>query len=200
VTAIAPAMAFGHDEMIYSDGALEAGVIQRDIHQHGETDGHLPGPSTPNIDVVSKLALPNVEPGKIADVGVSADGDTAFLAAWGGETCTKNGIHVVDISDPAAPEETGFIVSKEGSAPGEGVQTAEISTPKFNGEILVTNNETCKAKVGFGGMNIYDVTNGGNRHRWPSASVTSTSTAPERRTATTSTACSRGMPARRRTP
>jgi hypothetical protein len=156
VAAIAPAMAFGHDEMIYSDGALEAGVIERDLHQHGANDGHLPGSSV-NVDLVSRLALKNVEPEKIADVGVSADGDTAFLAAWGGATCKYNGIHVVDISDPANPKETGFIVAKEGSAAGEGVQTAEISTKHFNGEVLVTNNETCKDNAGFGGMNIYDV-------------------------------------------
>jgi hypothetical protein len=157
VVAIAPAMALGHDEMIYSDGALKAGVIERDLHQHGGAAGHLEPSATDNIEVVSKLGLKNVEPEKIADVGVSADGDTAFLAAWGGATCKYNGIHVVDISDPADPEETGFIVAKEGSAAGEGVQTTEIDTKHFDGEILVTNNEKCKDKAGFGGMNIYDV-------------------------------------------
>ncbi len=158
VTAIAPAMASGHDELIYSDGGVAAGVLERHLHQHGQTTGHLPGSSTDNVDLISRLALKNVEPGKIADVGVSADGNTAFLAAWGGETCKYNGVHVVDISDPAKPRETGFIVAKEGSAPGEGVQAVTLNTKSFKGEVLVTNNEKCKDKAGFGGMNIYDVT------------------------------------------
>ena len=98
----------------------------------------------------------NVEEGGIADVSVYKD--YAYLAAWGGQTCKHNGVHVVDISDVAAPEEVAFIPAKEGSAPGEGVQALSISTPAFTGDILVSNNETCKAGVGFGGMNIYDVT------------------------------------------
>jgi hypothetical protein len=53
-------------------------------------------------------------------------------------------VHVVDIHDPANPEEVGFIVSKEGSAPGEGVQALHIDTPAFDGDILVTNNETAR--------------------------------------------------------
>jgi hypothetical protein len=159
VAAVVPATAQGHHEMIYSDGGLESGVIERDLHQHGENTGHLPGSSTANVALISRLALKNVEPEKIADVGVSNDGNTAFLAAWGGATCKYNGVHVVDISDPAKPRETGFIVAKEGSAPGEGVQAVKLNTASFTGEVLVTNNEKCKDKSGFGGMNIYDVTN-----------------------------------------
>jgi hypothetical protein len=157
VATIAPAVASGHDEMIYSDGGLRAGVVERSLDQHGGTGGHLEGSSS-NVDLVSRLRLKNVQPEKIADVGVSADGNTAFLAAWGVVTCKYNGVHVVDISDPANPRETGFIVSKEGSYPGEGVQALKLDTSAFKGEVLVTNNETCKDKAGFGGMNIYNVT------------------------------------------
>ena len=39
------------------------------------------------------------------------------------------------------------------------MQALHIDTPAFTGDILVTNNEKCKDKAGFGGMNIYDVTN-----------------------------------------
>lgn len=156
--SLAPA-AYAHDELISSDGGVRDGVAQRDIQQHGGTFGHLPA-VTDDVELVSKLTLKNAEPGKIADVGVSPDGSTAYLAAWGGETCKYNGVHVVDIADPAKPRETAFIVSKEGSYPGEGVQAVEISTPAFTGELLVTNNEKCKEKckkTGFGGMSIYDV-------------------------------------------
>jgi hypothetical protein len=140
------------------DGGIDNAKATHDHHaQHGEEEGHLPAGKTDNIELVSKLELRNVEPGKIADVGVHEG--YAYLAAWGGETCKYNGVHVVDVRDPSAPEEVAFIVAKEGSAPGEGIQALHIDTPKFDGDILVTNNEVCKAAAGFGGLNIYDVTN-----------------------------------------
>lgn len=147
-------LALGHPEPSSDGGISDDG--DRDAHQHGETAGHLP-PSSSNVELVSKLALKNVVPGKVADVGVHKG--YAYLAAWGVETCNYNGVHVVDIRNPQAPEEVAFIQSKEGSYPGEGVQALSISTPKFTGDILVTNNEKCKDKVGFGGLNIYNVTN-----------------------------------------
>jgi len=145
----------GHD--ISSDGGQTVEDKSRNAHQHGETDGHLPASSTGNIDVVSKLGLKNVVPEKIADVGVF--NDYAYLAAWGVVTCKYNGVHVVNIKDPTQPEEVAFIGSKEGSYPGEGVQALSIDTPAFDGDILVTNNEKCNEKSGFGGMNLYDVSN-----------------------------------------
>ena len=155
---LAPAPAMAHDDMLFTDGGKLPGFDERHLHQHGGDEGHLPA-SRKNVDVISKLALKNVEAGKIADVSVSPDGNTAFLAAWGGQTCKYNGVHVVDISNPAAPRETGFIVSKEGSYPGEGMHAISQSTAAFNGTVLVTNNEKCKDRAGFGGLNLYDVTN-----------------------------------------
>jgi hypothetical protein len=67
-------------------------------------------------------------------------------------------VQVVDISDVSAPDEVAFIASKEGSYPGEGIQAIPISTPQFDGDILVSNNEKCKDKSGVGGLNLYDVT------------------------------------------
>lgn len=146
----------GHD--ISSDGAQSAADIARNAHQHGDTKGHLhPEGSRRNVALVSKLGLKNVVPEKIADVGVFKG--YAYLAAWGAVTCKYNGVHVVNIKNPATPSEVAFIGAKEGSYPGEGIQTLHIDTPAFNGDILVSNNEKCKDKTGFGGMNIYDVTN-----------------------------------------
>jgi hypothetical protein len=139
-----------------SDGGLDAADGAHDTHQHGDATGHLAA-SNANVDLVSKLKLKNVVPEKIADVGIH--NGYAYLAAWGVVTCKYNGVHVVDIRDPETPNEVAFIASKEGSYPGEGVQALHIDTPAFNGDILVTNNEKCKAQAGFGGMNIYDVTN-----------------------------------------
>jgi hypothetical protein len=138
------------------DGGLPVSDGARDAHQHGDTAGHLPPSSTDNVELVSQLKLKNVVPEKIADVGVL--GDYAYLAAWGVVTCKYNGVHVVNIADVAHPREVAFIQAKEGSYPGEGIQALHIDTPYFNGDLLVSNNEKCKDKAGFGGMNLYDVT------------------------------------------
>lgn len=158
LTFAGPAQA--HDGVSSDDGAIDnaAATHGHDTHnhQHGGGEGHLAAGSE-NVELVSSLALRNVIPGKIADVGVF--NGYAYLAAWGGQDCVYNGVHVVDIRDVAAPREVAFIPSKEGSAPGEGVQALRIDTPAFTGDILVTNNEVCKGPAGFGGMNIYDVSN-----------------------------------------
>ena len=153
-TLFASSFAYAHDDY-FSDGAYDHAKITHDHHQHGGDEGHLPAGSS-NVDLVSKLRLRHVEPEKIADVGVH--NGYAYLAAWGGATCKYNGVHVVDIRNVAKPREVAFIVSKEGSAPGEGVQALHIDTAAFNGDILVTNNEKCNANAGFGGLNIYNVT------------------------------------------
>ena len=139
----------GHD----GGGAVDDA---RDAKQHDGIAGHLHGPSQ-NVRLVGETPLKNVEPEKIADVGVHKG--YAYLAAWGVVTCKYNGVHVVDISNPAAPTEVAFVPSKEGSYPGEGVQATTITTPSFSGDVLVTNNERCNPTAGFGGLNIYDVSN-----------------------------------------
>jgi len=156
--AVASVTGASAHEALEDDGVIDSG---KETHahdlQHGPESGHLPpvGP-TGGLKLLSKTSLKNVSEGKIADVGVL--GTTAYLAAWGGETCKYNGVHVVDISDVKAPREKAFIPSKEGSYPGEGVQALSVSTSEFSGDILLTNNEMCNATAGIGGMNIYDVT------------------------------------------
>jgi len=147
--------ALAHDGATSYDGAVDNAKTAHASHQHGETDGHLPA-SQENVRLVSKLRLKGVTPEKIADVSVHEG--YAYVADWGAATCKGNGVHVVDIRNPANPEEVSFVVSKEGSYPGEGVQALDLTTAAFRGDILVTNNETCKDGVGFGGINIYDVT------------------------------------------
>jgi hypothetical protein len=152
LTAIGGAVA--HDGGSSSDGAIDNAKATHGHHQHGPAEGHLPGTSA-NVQLVSRLELKNVVEDKIADVGVFKG--YAYLGAWGGEVCKYNGVHVVDIRNPAAPKEVAFIQAKEGSAPGEGIQTIHIDTASYEGDILVSNNEKCKEKAGFGGLNIYDV-------------------------------------------
>ena len=139
-----------------TDGTVTNAKGSHGHHQHGDIAGHLPATNA-NVRLVSKLELKNVVPDKIADVGVW--NGYAYLAAWGGAECKYNGVHVVDIRNATAPKEVAFIQAKEGSAPGEGIQALHIDTASFAGDVLVSNNETCKEKVGFGGLNIYDVSN-----------------------------------------
>ncbi|MFE9443075.1 PA domain-containing protein [Streptomyces sp. NPDC006602] len=145
-------VAQAHDGVGSTDGAIDNAQTTHDHDQHGGTDGHLPA-SSDNVRLVSKLQLDTVE-GKIADVGVFKG--YAYLASWGGVGCDNTGVHVVDIRNPGKPKKAAFI-PQTGSAPGEGIQTIHVSTPAFNGDILVTNNEIC-GDGGVGGMNIYDVT------------------------------------------
>ncbi len=153
LSAMAGGAALAHPG--HEDGAVSAEDGARDTEQHGGATGHLPA-TQENVEVVSKLRLKNVVPEKIADVGVFKD--YAYLAAWGSVTCDDNGVHVVDVSNPASPREVKFIRSKPGSYPGEGIQTVNITTPKFSGDILLSNNEKCNDNTGYGGVNLYDVT------------------------------------------
>ncbi len=147
----APGPASGHPGL---DGG--ASDVAKDTKQHGDSVGHLPATQS-NVELISKLKLKNVVPEKIADVGVFKG--YAYLGAWGVVTCEYNGVHVVNIKDVKNPKEVAFIRAKQGSYPGEGIQTIHIDTPAFTGDILVSNNEKCNETTGFGGMNIYDVTN-----------------------------------------
>ncbi len=157
VVVMAAPTATAHTAAV-EDGAYDNAKATHghDQRQHGGTGGHI-DVENQGIDLVSKLRLSRVVEGKVADVGVHKN--TAYLAAWGGQTCKYNGVHVVDIADVARPKEVAFIPAKEGSYPGEGVQALSVSTASFQGDILVTNNEKCRTPAGFGGMNIYDVSN-----------------------------------------
>jgi hypothetical protein len=154
LVAVAIAIAAASEPVRSADGTITNAKSTHGHHQHGDIAGHLRA-SSENVDLVSKLRLKNVVPDKIADVGVW--NDHAYLAAWGGAECKYNGVHVVDIRDVDAPKEVAFIQAKEGSAPGEGIQALRIDTPSFTGDVLVSNNEKCKDKTGFGGLNIYNV-------------------------------------------
>ena len=140
--------------------------------QHGTDEGHLIGEGEWGkielLDVVDVTDTPDL----IADVTVSPDGNTAFLANWGepdcagpetgGQTSPDAGAYVIDISnietDPDSAELVGFIPSHQDTRPGEGMQVVEITTSRFSGDILVMNNEAC-GKNAKGGVSLWDVTN-----------------------------------------
>lgn len=134
------------------DGVIDSGL---EVHeaQHGGEGGHLPA-SNENVDLVGKLEL-TTTPGGIADVGVF--GDHAYLNAWQPE-CPNAGVHVADISDPSAPTKVGFLPAGKNSYPGEGIHVIRLTTPKFNGDLLLHNNEACDSTKPFeGGTSLWDV-------------------------------------------
>jgi hypothetical protein len=136
--------------------------------QHDSESNHLFGEGAwGDLELVEKLQLAD-EPGTVADVAVSPDGNWAYLAHWGRSTCAANseagginapdaGAWVVDISDIEDPKEVGFIPHHQDSRPGEGMQVVSVDTKFFSGDMLVMNAEQC-GKNGKGGVVLWDVT------------------------------------------
>ena len=137
--------------------------------QHGTPDGHLIGSGEfGDFELLGRADLTNTND-IVADVGVDPSGKYAYLAHWGVADCAANseaggvsdpdaGVFVVDIRDLSAPKQVGFIPHSQDSRPGEGVQALDVSTKRFDGTMLVTNNEQC-GKNGKGGVSLFDVSN-----------------------------------------
>jgi hypothetical protein len=125
--------------------------------QHGSPVGHLPS-ARENVELVSKLEptrqFGQIVPEQIADLTVHEG--FAYLNSWADPTCTKGGVYVVDIRNPANPQEVGFIPARPGAFHGEGSQVLSIDTPAFEGDVLAVNNEGC-TDADPGGFDLYDV-------------------------------------------
>ena len=130
--------------------------------------GHLPG-SSPELDVVGQFEV------LIEDLttDVWALGNYAYIGSFSSPICSFDltGVRIIDISNPAAPEQVAFIKDKSGTRTND-VKVEHIETPVFTGDILVTTNEGCgvhqpklnadansaKQRNGRGGISIWDVT------------------------------------------
>jgi hypothetical protein len=146
-------------------GATPAGA------QHGPEDGHIyadPALDTDGdgdwgkIEFISQVTVHDAEPELIADL--TAFGNYAYLARWGGEDCAgpegggpDGGVYIIDISDPANPQEVGFIRTHQDTLVGEGMQVVHVTTPEFTGDVLVLNHEGC-GKNYKAGVSLWDVT------------------------------------------
>lgn len=135
--------------------------------QHDGDGGHLPPVHTGDIEVVGRAEVTNPSgagtTGRIADV--TGYGDFAYLNAFAEPTCEAGGVHVVDVSDPAAPVEVpeAFIPTSPGSYAGEGIQVVSMAGEFFTGDLLVHQNETCDPALVTdpalaGGISLWDVT------------------------------------------
>ena len=123
--------------------------------QHGGQQGHLP-PRRKDVRVVGKAAIDTPAEGRVADVGVF--GNYAYLAAFNEPDCQRGGVYVFGIKNPSEPRQVNFIEAAPGSYVGEGVQVVNVTTPKFDGDLLIHNNEICSDDpAAEGGVSLYDV-------------------------------------------
>ncbi|MEJ7841707.1 MAG: PA domain-containing protein [Rubrobacter sp.] len=142
------------------DSAVEAQTAKSPCgQQHGGNEGHLP-PRQSNVKLVGKAPIDTPLQGRVADVGVFKN--HAYLAAFREPDCKRGGVYVFDIKNPARPAQVGFIEAAEGTYVGEGVQTINVDTPKYEGDVLIHNNEICGSpETGLpnGGISLVDVSN-----------------------------------------
>ena len=147
----------GKDRAFAADSALFSA-------QHEGEGGHLPA-SRKNVRMLSKFEPttpfgPVVE-GQIADTAIYKD--TAYLNSWSEASCTRGGVYTVDISNPSAPRQRGFIPALDGNYHGEGAHVISAQTRSFSGDILAVNNEFCVDNpTAGGGFDLYDVTDPDN--------------------------------------
>jgi hypothetical protein len=138
--------------------------------QHGSTTDHLPAVRE-NVELVSQLEMSTpaefrtpetanqpVLPGQIADLAVYKN--FAYLNSWSEPTCMRGGIFVVDISNPAAPQQVAFLPATPNTRHGEGAQVITIGAM----DVLAVNNEPlplpCQQNVpSGGGVDLWNVTN-----------------------------------------
>jgi hypothetical protein len=146
--------------------AAPAGASAQTSEQHGPDDGHLLGSGAWGaLQLASKLRLVPEGANGVADVAVDPRGTFAYVAGAGtlecggtptGSTAADVGVYVIDISDIGAPQVTGFIPRPLGARVTDGLQAVNLSTPFFEGHVLVTSSEPC-GRGGKGGVSLVDV-------------------------------------------
>jgi hypothetical protein len=147
-----------------------AGRSRFSLGQHGPETQHLPAVRE-NIELVSKLEMNTpaalrtpetaddpVLPGQIADLAVYKN--FAYLNSWSEPTCRRGGVFVVDISNPAAPQQVGFLPAVPNTRHGEGAHVITIGSM----DVLAVNNEPlplpCDQTLpSAGGIDLWNVTN-----------------------------------------
>ena len=132
--------------------------------QHGGADLHLPA-TKKNVRMLSKFEPMTpwgpIVMGQIADLSIYKN--TAYLNSWSESSCLRGGVYTVDISDPRAPSQRGFIPALPGNYHGEGAHVISVDTKSFKGDLLAVNNEFCTdSPEAGGGFDLYDVTDPDN--------------------------------------
>lgn len=137
-----------------------------------------PGSSSPSLAVLGHLAFDSdgdglADPGRGSITDVWAFRNHAYVGSFDEPFCSLDttGIKIVDIANPAAPKQVGFLPSPPNTRVND-PKVFHVETPSFKGEILIGSNEVCgngniprlQARGvtfggGQGGINGWDVTN-----------------------------------------
>ena len=134
--AARPAPSFAAEQRLSADN--EAAAMSRDLA------------------AVGFLSLPGLN----ADVWTHAG--FAYVGTWGSEvgfprTCPATGVRIVDLSDPRTPALVGAVATIAGTSQ-EDVAVAGVSTPAFQGDLLVTGVQACaRASSAPRGLDLWDV-------------------------------------------
>ncbi len=99
---------------------------------------------------MGKVRLSGVAPNRVTDVAVM--NHTAYVGEW---AVCPGGFWVVDLANPRHPRELRFVQAPAGTFHSEGLQALHLSTPSYEGDVLVVGNESCAN--GQGGLSIYDL-------------------------------------------
>jgi hypothetical protein len=176
LTLLATSVASAHHpdrgDGAHGDSDVFPGETEAHKQQHGGEGGHLPAVNR-NLAVNGKADVRQQggesPRGRVADV--AAHGNHAYLTAFRTDDCLGGGAWIVDIADPTAPFEVGFLPTTDGNYAGEGSQVITPEHGEYAGrQLFIHQNETCDAALAaadadrggsdrfLGGINIWDVT------------------------------------------
>lgn len=116
-------------------------------------DAAARGPVTDDFTILGHLGLPGKSPD--ADVFFYDHGGEigkfAYVGTWSGP-CSANGVKIIDVNDPAAPELVGF------ANPGPGVSTEDVVVRRIGSrDVMATGLQVC-GEGGRPGVAFFDVT------------------------------------------
>lgn len=164
ISALLPPAALAQDDLLKAtlaqDSLLNAGLASkaratRIEFENFEAAGD-PGIRADRSRNLAEVGAVSYDGADVLDV--TSQGDAAYVSLRDQSGCGLNGIRILDLADPAAPVEIGAV-------PGEGfgteeVRVADISTPHFEGTLLVQDREPCASSDG--GLVFWDVTDPAN--------------------------------------
>jgi hypothetical protein len=93
-------------------------------------------PAGEHTRLLGKLGIPG---GLHGDVW--SHGDFAYVGTWSGP-CPGTGVHIIDVSDPAAPHEVAMAAGYPNTS-AEDMQVISVDTESFTGDLLAVGLQNC---------------------------------------------------------
>jgi hypothetical protein len=150
-------------------GAATATAVACTMHAGGPAAGpgapiansldllFAPRPTTTGLRLVS-----SIDPGEGFHGDVWAHRGVAYLSSWRGEDCPGHGVRVIDLADPARPQQVSTFADAGREPEVKGTWTEktivrEATTAAFRGTVAVTSLQHCSEDA-FRGFGLYDLT------------------------------------------